>query len=127
MSGQDKLDKMFEAQEAFMHALVKLGKDDLPASWPIDMEKKKSQRLCRDIILRAVEEAFEALRPLKNWKPHRETELKEFDKEEVLEEVVDSLKYMFEFCILVGFTHEELFEAFMKKDAILHEHIRNGY
>ena len=123
----DKLDMMFKLQESFMHSLVDSKKDDLPDSWPIDMEKKKSQRLCRDIILRAVEEAFEALRPLKNWKPHRVTDVPGFDRAEVLEELVDTLKYLFEFCILLGFTQQELYDAFVKKDAILHERLRNGY
>lgn len=123
----DKLDMMFKLQEGFMRSLVDNKKDDLPASWPIDMEKKVSQKLCRDIILRAVEEAFEALRPLKNWKPHRATDVPDFDREEVLEELVDTLKYLFEFCILLGFTQQELYDAFVKKDEVLHERLRNGY
>ncbi len=70
---------------------------------------------------------FEALQHLKNWKPHRTTEVKEFDKEEFLEEIVDAFNYFFSLLILVGFDDEDLFEAYKKKDAIIHDRIGSGY
>jgi dimeric dUTPase (all-alpha-NTP-PPase superfamily) len=70
---------------------------------------------------------FEALGHLKNWKPHRTTEVKEFDREEFLEEVVDAFNYFFSLLIMTGVTSEELFEAYKKKDKIIHDRIRSGY
>ena len=46
-----------------------------------DLANKASQQVCRDLALRGVEEMFEALQHLKNWKPHKLTEEKEFNKE----------------------------------------------
>jgi dimeric dUTPase (all-alpha-NTP-PPase superfamily) len=79
------------------------------------------------MALRGVEEMFEALQHLKNWKPHRVTEVKDFDRDEFLEEVVDAFNYFFSLIILTGFTSEDLYEAYLKKDSVIHERLDNGY
>ncbi len=117
---------MFGMREDFMNML----KDSVPGShpvWPLDLSSKTDQQFCRDMALRGVEEMFEALQHLKNWKPHRVTEVKEFDKEEFLEEVVDAFNYFFSLVILTGFTSEELYDAYLKKDKIIHERLKKGY
>ena len=48
---------------------------DAYPEWPVDLSTKKAQITCREIALKGVEEMFEALQHLKNWKPHRKTEL----------------------------------------------------
>jgi len=123
---EDKLEKMFGLREEFMTSL----REKLPLNnpaWPLDLSKKFEQQYCRDIALRGVEEMFEALQHLKNWKPHRETEDKNFDRDEFLEEVVDAFNYFFSLLILSGFDSEDLFEAYIKKDEIIHERLRDGY
>ena len=122
----DKLDHMFDLREDFMNRL----KDNVPGShphWPLDLSSKSDQQFCRDMALRGVEEMFEALQHLKNWKPHRVTEVTEFNRDEFLEEVVDAFNYFFSLVILTGFTAEELYDAYLKKDAVIHERLESGY
>ena len=95
--------------------------------WPIDLANKRSQQHVRDMALRGVEEMFEALQHLKNWKPHRDTEIKEFDREEFLEEVVDAFNYFFSVLVLTDVTSDELYEAYCKKDEIIHKRLKSGY
>ena len=96
-------------------------------NWPIDLTDKRDQQHIRDMALRGVEEMFEALQHLKNWKPHRDTEVHEFDREEFLEEVVDAFNYFLSVLVLMGVTSDELFEAYDKKDKIIHDRLTAGY
>lgn len=95
--------------------------------WPLDISSKSSQIILRETALKGVEEMFEALGHLKNWKPHRETEIKDIDRELFLEEIVDSFNYFFSLLILCGVSVEEFFDAFEKKDAIIKDRIKSGY
>jgi dimeric dUTPase (all-alpha-NTP-PPase superfamily) len=70
---------------------------------------------------------FEALQHLKNWKPHKKTESPDFDREEFLEEVVDAFNYFFSLLVLTGVSSGELYEAYCKKDQIIHERLKTGY
>ena len=123
---EDRLQEIFTLRENFMRTLKERHPHTSP-DWPVDLSDKMAQQHIRDIALRGVEEMFEALQHLKNWKPHRTTEVKEFDKEEFLEEIVDAFNYFFSLLILVGFDDEDLFEAYKKKDAIIHDRIGSGY
>jgi hypothetical protein len=122
----DKLDTMFKMRLAFMNSLNDLVSDTYP-DIPLDLSKKADQRFCRDIALRGVEEMFEALQHLKNWKPHRQTEISDFDKDEFLEEIVDAFNYFFSLLILTGVDAKQLFEAYEKKDKIIHKRLEDGY
>ena len=110
----DRLDHIFELQESFMEVLSD-NKEKLP-EWPVDPSDKKAQQFIRDIIHRGTEEAFEALLHLKNWKPHKHTEVKEFNRDAFLEEMVDDFTYKLEVLILMGFSAEDLFDAFSAKN-----------
>jgi hypothetical protein len=123
---QDKLKIMFGLREQFMNSLSEKLPDTNP-SFPLDLSEKVNQQYVRDIALRGVEEMFEALQHLKNWKPHRETENKDFNRDEFLEEVVDSFNYFFSLLILSGFDSEDLFQAYIKKDQVIHERLKDGY
>ena len=70
---------------------------------------------------------FEALGHLKNWKPHRNTEIEEFDRDEFLEEIVDAFNYFLSILVLTGVTSEELFATYVKKDDIIHKRLQTGY
>ncbi len=122
-----KLEKMFELRLSFMNMMKTTIPDSYP-TFPVDISKKESQQVCRDLALKGVEEMFEALQHLKNWKPHRVTDVKEeLDREEFLEEVVDAFNYFFAMLIVTGFSEKELFDAYIKKDAKIRERLLNGY
>ena len=122
----DKLQSMFEMRESFMRSIKDRNPEIYP-EWPVDLTDKVSQQHLRDTALKGVEEMFEALQHLKNWKPHRNTEIKEFDREEFLEEVVDAFNYFLSLLVMTGVTAEELFNAYSKKDNIIHERLKTGY
>ena len=100
---------------------------NISPAWPVDLGDKESQQHIRDMALRGVEEMFEALQHLKNWKPHRSTEVKDFSREEFLEEIVDAFNYFLSVLILVGVSPDELFEAYEKKDKIIRQRIESKY
>ena len=122
----DRLTKIFSDRETFMELIREKYIDTYP-SWPVDISKKNSQAVLRETALKGVEEMFEALGHLKNWKPHRETDLPEFDREEFLEEIVDSFNYFFSLLILLGVDSDEFFQSFNKKDLIIRERLNKGY
>ena len=122
----DKLDQMFKLRELFMESM-KEAKPGIYPDWPVDIKQKENQQLLRDTALKGVEEMFEALGHLKNWKPHRNTEIEEFDRDEFLEEIVDAFNYFLSILVLTGVTSEELFATYVKKDNIIHKRLQTGY
>ena len=95
--------------------------------WPLEISSKQSQQVLRDTALKGIEEMFEALQHLKNWKPHRSTDMPEFDREEFLEEVVDAFNYFLSVLVLVGVDSEKYYEAYEKKDKIIRSRLLSGY
>jgi|TARA_R110001583_G_scaffold48919_10_gene153131 hypothetical protein len=122
----DKLDKMFSLRERYMEKLRSSMPNSYP-EWPLDLSNKPDQQFCRDMALRGVEEMFEALQHLKNWKPHRKTEIVEFDNDEFLEEIVDAFNYFFSIIILTGHSSDDLYKAYIKKNDIIHKRLIDGY
>ena len=122
-----KLKKMFDLRNSFIAEMQEAYEGSYPPL-PVDLSAKQSQQFCRDLALRGVEEMFEALQHLKNWKPHRMTEVTDtIDKEEFLEEIVDAFNYFFSLLITVGFDEKDLHQAYLRKDNIIRERLRNGY
>ena len=121
------LERMFILRNEFIDKMRK----ELPGSYPefpIDLRTKDSQQFCRDLALRGVEEMFEALQHLKNWKPHRQTEFNEGpNKAEFLEEIVDALNYFFSLLITAGFNEDDLTAAYILKHEIIMRRIEEGY
>ena len=122
----DKLDKLFILRETFMKALREKNPNEYP-DWPINVGDKVSQQHVRDMALRGVEEMFEALQHLKNWKPHRDTQVQEFNHDEFIEEIVDAFNYFLSVLVLMGIGSEEIYEAYVKKDNVIHNRLKNGY
>ena len=122
----DKLEMMFELREEFMKCLDSSKPGSYPP-WPVDLSSKQSQQIVRDLALKGVEEMFEALGHLKNWKPHRTTEIKDIDRDEFLEEVVDAFNYFLSMIVLVGVKPDEFFQAYLSKDKKIHARIKDGY
>ena len=122
----DRLTEIFSKREDFMLLIKEKYKNAYP-SWPVDISSKSNQALLRETALKGVEEMFEALGHLKNWKPHRETEVPEINREEFLEEIVDAFNYFYSLIILMGVDVEEFYQAFNKKDEIIKERLVKGY
>jgi hypothetical protein len=124
--GEDRLGELFEMRVRFMEAIKESPAAGAP-DWPLDLSTKRNQQYVRDIALRGVEEMFEAVQHLKNWKPHRQTDITDFDRDEFLEEIVDAFNYFFELIILAGFTADDFFDMYVKKDTVIHERLKAGY
>lgn len=122
----DRLKEIFSLREDFMGKLEKTRPGSYP-EWPLDISSKKSQQVLRDTALKGIEEMFEALQHLKNWKPHRSTDMPEFDREEFLEEVVDAFNYFLSVLVLVGVSENDFFDAYKKKDSIIRDRLKSGY
>jgi hypothetical protein len=121
----DRLEEIFTLREEFMKEIA--AKRGVYGEWPVDITQKKSQQLIREITLKGVEELFEALGELKNWKSHRIGGDPQFDREHFLEEMIDSFNYFTAALILIGVTPQEFFEAFLKKDDVIHRRLEEGY
>ena len=122
----DKLDEMFSMRERYMRLLSDYVPETYP-EWPIDPTLKKNQIFVRDMALRGVEEMFEALQHLKNSKPHRQTDMPDFDKEAFLEETVDAFNYFLTVLVLLGVNPKDLHSAYeMKHDKIV-KRLVDGY
>ena len=123
---EDKLHQIFSLRNSFMEMIKDKFPDSYP-EWPVDLSSKQAQITCRETALKGVEEMFEALQHLKNWKPHRKTEMPEIDREEFLEEIVDAFNYFLSLIILIGVDVEEFHKAFLKKDEIIRSRLKEGY
>ena len=122
-----RLEEQFSRRLSFIEEMKKTHPLSYP-EFPVDLSEKSSQQFCRDLALRGVEEMFEALQHLKNWKPHRVTEIRDkVDKEEFLEEVVDAINYFYSMLIVVGVDAEDLHKAYLKKDLKIRDRLKNGY
>lgn len=122
----DHLSEMFSLRKEFMEKLTEKIPGIYP-QWPLDVTTKHSQSLLRESVLRGVEEMFEALQELKNSKPHRQTEITNFDQELFLEEVVDAFNFFFTTLIFLGIDSNNLFEAYKKKHEIILKRLKEGY
>ena len=100
---------------------------DAYTDWPVNISEKSSQTILRETALKGVEEMFEALQHLKNWKSHRKTDMPEIDREEFLEEIVDAFNYFFSLMILIGVDVDEFYNAFNSKDEIIRRRLQKDY
>ena len=123
---EDMLISIFRLREEFMLRINEKIPNVYPP-WPVTLSDKASQQSLRESALKGVEEMFEALQHLKDWKPHRMTEVKEFNREEFLEETVDAFNYFFSLLVMMGVTPEEFFNAYVKKDITIHRRLETGY
>ena len=124
---QDKLENIFKKRETFMYEIQKKFSNTYPEKWPVNISEKQSQKVLRETALKGVEEMFEALQHLKNWKNHRNTDIPEINREEFLEEIVDAFNYFFSLMILIGVDVNEFYRAFNSKDEIIRRRLDKGY
>ena len=123
---EDRLSEMLRLREQFMRDLA-AARPAVLQRWPVDITSKDGQQAIRDTVLKGVEEIFEALQHLKNTKAHRLTEVKDFDQDAFLEEYVDAFNFFLAVPIMLGITADDLFSAYLKKDAIINDRIKSGY
>jgi len=120
----DKFEKMWEQQEGFMNLLHK--KRGFP-KFPVDIYSKDGQKFLKTISHECMGELFEANQELKNCKSHRATEVSLFNKEAYVEELADSMHYLFEIIIASGVTLDEFYDAYMSKGKKNFQRIEDGY
>ena len=120
----DKFQEMWEQQKAFMELLQ--ARRGFP-SFPVDMTSKSGQKFLKSITHECMHELFEANQTLKNSKDHRATDIKDFNREHYVEELVDALHYFFEIAILSGVSMEELYSAYIEKGKTNMYRIESGY
>lgn len=120
----DRLEAMWKDQQEFMELLRE--KREFP-SFPLNLSKKSDQKFIKNITHECMHELFEANQKLSNSKDHRITEVNDLDRDEYVEELIDSLHYFFEIAILSGVSMDELFAAYMKKGEINRKRIATGY
>lgn len=120
----DRLKEMWEQQKKFMELLKE--RRGFP-SFPLNLSQKTEQKFLKGITHECMHELFEANLLLMNSKDHRATEIKDFNREAYIEELVDALHYFFEIAILSGVTCEELSDAYLKKGEINVSRIESGY
>ena len=116
--------EMWNDQLEFLDILV--SKNKLP-QYPIVLSEKAGQQVIRDLLRDAADELHEARMALKNSKSHRTTEIKEFDREHFIEEVVDSIKFCLGALIYANVSIEEFFKAFKKKTTVNIQRQKEGY
>lgn len=113
----DRLEDIFNLRESFMKLISEKVPDAYP-EWPVNLQDKTSQKALREITFRSVEELFEALLHLKNWKDHRASK-DQFDRQEYLEEMIDAFNYFLAILIMTGIDSTEFFSAYTRKHQII--------
>jgi hypothetical protein len=123
MADKDRLEDVFERQTEFMELLRQ--NDRIP-EWPVDMTSKPGQRLIKETIFNMCEELFEASFTLKN-RMHRLTDARLVDIDHYREELGDAFAFFLEVCILSGVTPQDLYDEYVRKNAVVKERLQRGY
>ena len=101
--------KYHEIEERVLPCIV-------PDDVPVNLDSYEGQHCLRWLIRNAITELSEADDCLKN-KAWKKTMI-ETDVVHLKEEMVDALHFFIEACILIGMDAKELFEFYMKKNAV---------
>jgi uncharacterized HAD superfamily protein len=89
------------------------------------MEDSERTDITKDLLLHLMSEMNELLREL-TWKAKRR-ETSHFVRSNVLEEIVDMLKFVMSIAIIWGFTPEAIFTAFIDKSEVVDQRYRQEY
>ncbi len=119
----DKLEIAFKLQQEFMDLLVE--HDRFP-EYPVDLTTKPGQRFAKECTFNCIAELMEATVVLKN-KMHRISEETAVDFPHYREELGDAFAFFMEICILSGLTASDLYDEFMRKNAIVRRRVSEGY
>ena len=94
--------------------------------WPVDVRTKQGQTIIKEIVFNMVAELFEATFTLKN-RQHRGTDDTVVDMEYFKEELADAHAFFIELQIVCGFSAQDVFDQFVRKNAIVTERLMKGY
>lgn len=119
----DRFEDMFAKQAEFMELLRQ--NDKIP-EWPVDMTSKPGQRLIKETIFNLCEELFEASFTLKN-RVHRMSDARLVDMDHYKEELGDAMAYFIEVCIFSGFSPEEMYQEYIRKNQVVRDRLKKGY
>lgn len=119
----DMLHEAFRRQEEFME-LLRVN-DKLP-EWPVDLTTKPGQRLIKETVFNLSDELHEATATLRN-KMHRLTDDRTLDFAHYKEELGDAFAFFMEVCLLSGISSGDLYDEFIRKNAIVKERLKKGY
>jgi dimeric dUTPase (all-alpha-NTP-PPase superfamily) len=117
---------LFEKQSILQERLGRL-----PLARKSNMKEKCD--ILKDDIYNVVEELHEMMRelPHKHWKKYSKKFIKDWMSEEhrekTLFEYIDALHFFINIGLILEFSAEEIFEAYIKKNQINHERQNNGY
>jgi dimeric dUTPase (all-alpha-NTP-PPase superfamily) len=90
---------------------------------PESMTEEEKIRFTKENILALHRELGEVLNEIP-WKIHRANE-KNYDLENIQEELIDCFKFFMNVCIIWGMTPETFVEVFMKKSEIVKQRYQN--
>ena len=112
----DKLEQMLEKQRNFTELFYQ-DKFNKPIK---ELTPKELLQASRDLTLQLIVECTEVLSEIKGWKTHRANN-DEIDIEKLKEELIDVLKFHFNFLILFNISADEVFNSFINKSNIVEQ------
>lgn len=129
----DKLDRIFNGQKELMQAYKKISEehhsrifkqgvlfsDEAWQGSESNLHTKEGNYLIRDMLNSASQEIGEVIQTMKNWKSWKSTEMPT-DVNHFKEEMIDVLHFLIEAMILSGFTPDEMYELYFKKNEVNH-------
>ena len=89
------------------------------------MSLEQKEEYTKDKVLALLDETHEVLREI-NWKSWKKTK-KEIDQSKLLEELSDALHFYINLCLAWGFSAEDVYEAYLKKDKENYKRIKKSY
>lgn len=136
----DKLDRIFAGQKELMQHYKKISEDHhskifkqgvlfSDEAWQgsdSNLHTKEGNYLIRDMLNSAVQEIGEVIQSMKNWKSWKSTEVPT-DVDHFKEEMIDVLHFLIEAMILSGFTSEEMYDLYFKKNEVNHFRQESNY
>ena len=126
----DRLNEMFDLQHKLQERLGTWSKI-VDMSKPMTEREALRQQFTNQMILALVEEAVEIMRetPYKNplFVPFGWKKTQGYNREALLGEIVDMWHFMMNICLAHGFTAEDFYKCYCKKNNINHERQDNGY
>ena len=116
----DRLKEIFKIQEKFTRRFFK---EKCGVSLE-EIQKDKTQKIKwnKEHILAMIVEATEILNEI-DWKMHKSMNSDE-DREKILEESIDVMKFLFGMILLNGFNDEQVYKKFKQKSTIVEERFK---
>ena len=129
----DKLDRIFAAQKDLIKGYKPIAEkhyskifrmpvkfsDETFEGGEHNLHTKEGSFLIRDMLSACISEIDEAIQVNKNWKGWKATEVPT-DVNHFREEIIDSLHFWIEACILAGITADDVYDLYFRKNEVNH-------